>query len=436
MPKKTTLDDRTLKALRPGTATWRKLWKAGNGNRRLVSDGVVPSLWVRVTDKGRRTFVLVKRYPGHTQPAPRALGEYGAVTLEQARNKARDWLELLRKGIDPAGEEERQRQAELRKHEDSFLAVAEAYIAHIHREKQRKAPVVERQLRREFIPRWSSRPVTSITAADVRAVVREVLARGAKYEAHNLFGVIRTLFAWAIACGDYGLEVSPCDRLKPKALIGAKKPRRRVLTDAELVALWRASEKLGYPYGPLYRLALLTGQRKSEVAEARWREFDFDKKLWTIPAERMKMNDAHVVPLTDDAIEVLRSLPQFKKPDYLFSTTFGRTPVNGFSKGKARLDKAMLAELRAENPDAELPPFVVHDVRRSVRTAMSALPVPPLVAERVIAHAKQGLDRTYNLYEYLPEKRRALELWNARLRDILQPPPDNVVALPSLKAVR
>src|SRR5260370_36666103 len=112
MPKKTTLDDRTLKALRPGTATWRKLWKAGNGNRRLVSDGVVPSLWVRVTDKGRRTFVLVKRYPGHTQPAPRALGEYGAVTLEQARNKAPDWLALPRKDIDPAREGEGPRRGD------------------------------------------------------------------------------------------------------------------------------------------------------------------------------------------------------------------------------------------------------------------------------------------------------------------------------------
>src|ERR1700724_2145481 len=74
MPKKTTLDDRTLKALRPGTAMWRKLWQTGKGNRRLIADGVVPSLWVRVTDKGRRTFVLIKRYPGHAQPAPGAIG--------------------------------------------------------------------------------------------------------------------------------------------------------------------------------------------------------------------------------------------------------------------------------------------------------------------------------------------------------------------------
>jgi len=254
--------------------------------------------------------------------------------------------------------------------------------------------------------------------------------RGASYQAHNLLGHVRRLFNWAISRGVYGLEHSPCDRMRPKDVIGAKKPRSRVLDDRELRALWRASEKLGYPYGPLYRLLLATGQRKSEVAEARWREFgDLEKKLWVIPPERMKMDSAHAVPLTDDAVEILRSLPQFKKPDYLFSTTFGRTPVNGFSKNKARLDKLMLAELRAEDPNAELPAFVVHDIRRSVRTHLAALPIAPLVAERVIAHAKQGLDKTYNLYEYLPEKGHALELWNARLRGIVEPPAANVVAL-------
>src|SRR5205823_4248771 len=135
----------------------------------------------------------------------------------------------------------------------------------------------------------------------------------------------------------------------------------------------------------------------------------------------------------DDAIAVLRSLPQ--KPDYLFSTTFGRTPVNGFSKNKVRLDRAMLAELRADDPDVDLPRFVIHDIRRSVRTHLAALPIAPLVAERVIAHAKQGLDKTYNLYPYLPEKRRALELWSERLRSIVEPPANveppaaNVVAL-------
>src|SRR5262249_12688455 len=161
---------------------------------------------------------------------------------------------------------------------------------------------------------------------------------------------------------------SPCDRMKPKDVIGAKAMRNRVLTDAELRALWRVTEGLDYPYGPLFRMLSLTGQRKSEVAEARWSEFDLSRKLWTIPAERMKADAPHVVPLSDDVLKILEALPRFKKGEHLFSTTFGVRPVNGFSKAKEILDKAMLTQL------GQLAPFVIHDIRRTMRTGLSALP--------------------------------------------------------------
>src|SRR5262249_1948497 len=149
----------------------------------------------------------------------------------------------------------------------------------------------------------------------------------------------RRLFSWAVDQHVYGLESSPCDRLKPKAIIGKKGSRKRILDDDELRAFWRATARLGYPYGLLFRMLALTGPRKSEVAEARWSEFDFAKSLWTIPPERMKSDAAHVVPLSDDVIAILKTLPRFKKGDHLFSTTFGNQPVNGFSKGKVRLDR-------------------------------------------------------------------------------------------------
>ena len=197
--------------------------------------------------------------------------------------------------------------------------------------------------------------------------------------------------------------------------------RQRVLTDVELRALWRAAEKLGYPYGDLFRLLAITGQRKSEVAEARWREFDLSQKLWTIPPERMKGDAAHEVPLTDDAIAILEALPRFNNGDYVFSTTFGAKPVNGFSKAKVNLDRAMAAELG----DA-VDPFVIHDIRRSMRTGLSALPIPNNVRELVIAHAQPGLHKVYDQHSYQQEKRHALNLWAARLRTIVDPPSDNV----------
>src|SRR4029077_4991440 len=135
-------------------------------------------------------------------------------------------------------------------------------------------------------------------------------------------------FNWAISRGVYGIDQSPCDRMRPRDVIGRKALRSRVLSDAEIAALWGASGKLGYPYGPLFRLLLVTGQRKSEVSEARWSEFDLDKRLWTIPADRMKADAAHEVALSAEAIAILKDLPTFRNSNYLFSTTFGAKPVN------------------------------------------------------------------------------------------------------------
>jgi len=411
------LTDRTLKALKP----------AESAKPYDVYDADFPGFGVRVSETGRKTFVLVARYPGSKNPTRRALGQYGPLTLEKARQTARKWREMVLNGIDPAGAEETARLAALRRQENSFATVAEEFFKR-HLSKTRKGAEVERDMRREFVDRWAARPITDITRHDVMAVIDAAVDRGSPYQGHNLLGYVRRLFNWAIARGTYGLESSPCDRMKPKDVIGPKSARTRVLTDDEWRAFWEASEGLGYPYGPLFRLLALTGQRKSEVADAQWSEFDLGKKLWTIPAERMKADAVHVVPLTAEVIEILESLPRFKSGEYLFSSTFGKKPVNGFSKAKEKLDEAMLAEMRSRlGAKAKLPPFVIHDIRRTMRTGLSALPVPDLVRELVIAHTKPGLHKVYDLHAYEAEKRHALELWAAKLRSIVNPLAGNVV---------
>jgi integrase len=429
MPKRT-LNDRILKAIKP----------AQPGKLYDVMDIIVPGLGVRVSDTGRRTFILVTRFPGSRNPTRRALGEYGELTLEKARHKARDWLELIRKGRDPKHEEQHQRLMEQRKRANTFAAVAEDFIA----EKlpaERKGREVERDIRREFLPAWGNRPVVEIRPYDVRAVVKAAKDRGAPYQAFNLLATARRLFSWAIDQQVYSLETSPCDRLKPKAIIGRKVFRTRILDDDELRAFWRGTARLGYPYGPLFRILTLTGQRKSEVAEARWPEFDLARKLWTIPKGRMKADAPHVVPLSDDVIAILQSLPRFRKGDHLFSTTFGVKPVNGFSKVKERLDSRMLRSWRAlgrvrgENRrKAEIDSWVIHDIRRTMRTGLSALPIPDLVRELVIAHTKPQLHKVYDQHVYLDEKRRALDLWAAKLRSIVEPVPENVVPIAAARA--
>jgi integrase len=398
----------------------RSLQPAAPGKRDQYWDTIVPRFGVRVTDKGAKSYVVYTRWPDTGKPARRALGDTSRLSLAEARQRARAWLELVEQGTDPKARERERALEEQRRRQTTFAAVADDWLRDVvvgrnpAQPAQRKGLEVARDVRREFISAWGQRPITSITTFDVRTVIRSKAA-GAPAQARNLLGYAKRLFGWAVAQDVYGITESPAGRLRPKDIVGKKAVRQRVLADAELRALWRAAAATRYPYGPLFQMLALTGQRKSEVAEARWQEFDLEKRLWTIPSERMKMDAPHVLPLANDVLAILESLPRFKKGNYLFSTMFGAKPVNGFSKTKDRLDGAMRAQM------GELEPWTIHDIRRTMRTGLSALPIPDRVRELVIGHAQPGLHKVYDQHTYLDEKRRALELWAERLRTIVNP---------------
>jgi integrase len=452
MPKHN-LTDRTLQALKP----------AADGTRYEYRDAVVPGLLVRVTDSGTKTFMLQHRFPGSKQPTRRAIGIYGACTLESARRTARDWLEMIRNGIDPAVQKERERLEAQRRAEHSFAAVAEEYLKrHVigpnpAKPRQRAGWRVELAFRNLFIPMWGKRQITDIARLDVLKLIESLRDHGingtlanyglqqsgdsrpAPAHARNLFGCLQTFFSWAVERDTHGLQSSPCDHIRPRRIIGKLNARDRILDDDELLAFWRAVEDERYPFEPAYKLLLLTGLRKNEVAGARWSEFDLKKGLWTIPADRMKAkNDEarpHVVPITADMREILDSLPRFTKGEYLFSTKAGAAPVHLATLVKQRVDAGMLATLRKlarsrdEDPaKVKLTPWVNHDLRRTVRSRLSKLRIDRDVGEAVLAHAKPGVHGVYDRHDLLDEKRHALELWATRLRSIINPQP-NVVEL-------
>jgi integrase len=380
------------------------------GKRVSYPDAIVPGLALRITDRGHKSFVLVSRYPSNpAHPTRRALGDVGAITLEHARQKARAWLELIGRGIDPRIEEARQRSEAQRRQLNTFAAVAAEFLER-HAIGLRKSAEAKRIIEGEFVKRWGSRPITDIMPEEAAAAIRAIVKRGAPYQAHNAFGYLRRLFNWAIGTHQFGISSSPVAQLKPKDLIGKREARERTLSDDELRAVWLATEKAGYPYGDIFGTLILTGQREREVAEMRWSEVDFDKRMWTIPAKRMKGSRAHEVPLAPRALALLQGLPRFASGESVFTTTGGTKPVNGFSKAKTRFDKL-----------TGVAGWVIHDLRRTMRTHLSALPVQDLVRELVIAHAKPGLHKVYDQHAYQNEKRRCLELWEARLLSIVCP---------------
>lgn len=419
------------------------------GARYDVPDTEVPGLAVRVTESGVRTFVLNARFPGAKWATRRALGTYPDTTLEKAREKARAWRQHIREGRDPAVVEEEARQAELRRHASTFKIAAEAFIAHTHGDGQRQADKVERDLRNVFISAWGPRPVTSITSADVRAIVDAKVKEGKRARAHNLLELISRFFNWIVDTDAYGVTASPCARMKPKKVIGQKNKRKRVLSDDELRAFWAATARMDYPARQLLRLLLVTIQRKSEVSDVVRSELDLDKPIgrdgdgpvWIVPADRMKMDNAHVVPLSSLAVEIIRECPRFTQGDAVLTYTFGRKPLNSFSAIKREVDALMLDEMRkaaakrGEDPEkVKLERWVLHDLRRSGRTHLSALPIPDLIRERIIAHTPSSLHQTYDLFDHLEEKRRGLDLWAARLRSIVDPKgTENVIELASAR---
>jgi integrase len=419
---------------------------APKGTRYQVMDAQVPGFGVRVTDTGNRTYILRTRFPGSDTPSRREIGKCEDITLSDAREKARRWRELVKQGIDPADQAARDRAAQVQKRQTTFASVAEDFI----RDKlptERKGKDAEREIRRDLLPKWAGLPITEVTDRHVASLIR-AKGRDGKVGARNLLALIKRFFRWAMAQPEYGLAASPCANIRATDILG-EMPRSaaRILSDDELFALWRTAGRLPYPVGPAYRLLCLTALRLNEAVDASWGEFNMREKVWVIPAERMKGKDggkkqarAHAVPLTADILRLLGSLPRFKngkhEGKYLFSTTAGKSPTWIGTKIKDRVDRRMLRTLKAlarsrgDNPDdVTLPHFVNHDIRRTVRSHLSRLKVTEEAREAVLAHARPGIKGTYDHHDYLDEKREALELWAARLRDIVTPQHDNVVRL-------
>jgi integrase len=201
------------------------------------------------------------------------------------------------------------------------------------------------------------------------------------------------------------------------------------LSDDEIRNAWRAFERVGLPFGKVGQLLLLTGARRGEIASGRWSEIDLEAKTWTIASGRSKNAIAHEIPLSDAAIEILKALPRIEG-GFVFSTT-GATPVSGFSKARAAIDKAVLevmrddAEARGDDPAEVKPlePWTLHDLRRTLATNLQKLGVRLEVTEAVLNHvsgSRSGVVGVYQRHTWRDEKREALDRWSRRLAAIVK----------------
>jgi integrase len=410
---------------------------------------------VRVLPSGHKSFMLYRIFPNSSgKAARRSLGAYGAfsaaeierrkqeraatdanlplgsiMSLAEARELAHTCLVEISRGKDPWCEAKRAKEAAAvaeRAVADRLVSkVLDDFVKHKrHVRKLRSIDATAAELGRELKP-WFNRDITEIGEGDVRALINRILRRGRHGQARAILVQVKIFFGWAVRQRTYGLKFSPAAVLKGEEatdLVGVSEPRNRYLRDYEIRALWRAAETMAYPFGKLYQLLTLTALRRDEAALATWNEIDFDKRTWIIPASRMKLKRDFYVPLSDDVIELLQSLPRGTGP-YLFSTSLGNVPVGGFSQAKKRLDEIMKRELEAEGLSFfEDKGFQIRDLRRTCRTNYSGLAgVSEAVAEALLDHVPTGMAKVYNLWTYQNEKRVALEKWHEKLKLIVEP---------------
>ncbi len=400
------LTDRTLRGLKP----------AAPGKRTVLWDSAVPSLCVRVTDKGAASFNVMRRLHGRVirrmigvaWHVPLPAGQPLPYSLADARNDARAAILDISRGIDPKAKREAAQQAEATAARETFAAVAKEFLAD-HVSGLRSAREVEAAFRSELFPVFGKKPIADISDVDIARLLKGI-AKSRPYMARHVFAYLSKFFRWAIAQRCYGATVSPFAGLSAKDLLGKPNPRTRILNDSELAAVWRATAGLSYPAGPFVRLLLLTGQRLREVAEMSLAEVDSGKGIWTIPADRMKADAPHIVPLAPEAVAILECLPRWAGP-FIFSTTSGRRPIANFSGIKEKFDALM--------PGIE--PWRFHDLRRSMRTGLSALRIADTVSELCIAHTQKGLHKIYDQHAYLDEKRHAFDAWANHVLTICEP---------------
>jgi len=381
------LTDRGIAALKPAQGAYRLTW-----------DAIVPGFAVRVTATGQKSFVLVTRYPGSRNPTARALGKVGAITLEDARVKARDWLKLIAAGTDPA-------QAAQAAERDTLQAICSEYLA--RNSAKRTADWEQAILRRLVLPTLGVKPISEVRRSDIVRLLDSIEDANGVAMANRTLAIIRRILNWHSARTDDFR--SPIVRGMSR---GKEVPRERVLTDDELKAVWQATAKADLPLGAYVRFSLLTGARRSEAAKMKWAELVGTE--WVLPAARNKTGQELVRPLSGAALEIVNGLP--KLGEWVFTRT-GNAALSALGRFKAELDEA-----------SETSGWTYHDLRRTARSLMSRAGVPSDHAERCLGHVFGGVRGVYDRHAYRDEMLMAYEKLAALMSQIVDPQP-NVVAM-------
>jgi integrase len=374
----------------------------------MAWDSKLKGFGLRAAPTGRVSW-LVQKWQGGRQGRARriVIGHHPPMELEAARREAGIKIGEHFQGVDLVSAKQEKRRAKLKELQSPRLEeVAKSYLkAKKNKRSQGYQKQLEAMFDNVFLPYFGKdKRINEITKADIKAHLDSKLHREKQGIARYHFSVLSTFFQWC--CIQEYIASSPVETIaKPEAL----KPRNRALTKEEIKAFWLATGEMKYPWCPLYRLLLLTAQRREEVGCMEWKEIEGE--TWIIPPHKTKNGKEHIVSLSTQSLEVIKSIPK-QESRYLFTRTL-KTPTSGYSKAKLDLDALM--------PEGT-PSWVVHDLRRTAKTGFASLGVPKEVSEKILNHVSNSssdLEAIYNRYEYLEERKEALEKWGNYITELV-----------------
>lgn len=355
-----------------------------------------------LVNKAGKYFRLDYRYGGKRKTF--ALGVYPDVKLKKAREKRDKARQLLQNNIDPIQHKKETKNMRIDQMVNSFEAVArEWFTKNKHIWTEGHSRTIIRRLELNIFPWLGTRPVASITASELLAVLRRIEDRGALETAHRVKQICGQVFRYAIATGR--AERDPSADLRG-ALPPTKPQRMATITDPKKIGeLLRAIA--GYE-GHLItkcalRLAPLVFVRPGELRQAEWQEINFKQSEWKIPEEKMKMRIPHIVPLSEQAVEVLKDVePLTGRGRYVFPSL--RTSERPMS------NNTVLAALRRMGYAKE--EMSGHGFRAMASTILHEQGWPSDIIERQLAHTERNsIKAAYNHAQHLPERRKMMQVW-------------------------
>ncbi len=384
-----------------------------------VTDPASPGLQLRVETTGDKRWIL--RFFWHGRRQRIVLGKFPLVSHSAAQGLAQRARNLIDQGIDPRAAERRgvalrstgepiSADAHANPHSMETL-VHEFMTLHVNRSMKQPYPI-RMLLEANVLGAWRHRDARTIKPREVIELLDPIVERGSPVMANRVASILSQLFRFGVHRAI--VEDSPVKLLYRPG--GREKPRQRVLSDAEL-RIFLADRRAATRFARLAHVItvlLLTGQRRGELAGARWAQVDLYARTWRIPPEHSKNGRPHTVPLSDWAVHEFMELRSLAgKSAWVLPNAEGSGPLD------AKLLTRGLAKCQKRFQELGIGAFTLHDLRRTCRTGLARLRIPPHIAERVLNHVQDKIPATYDVHDYLDEKRDALDKWARFLAELL-----------------